>query len=135
MSIMITSSVQSLMFLPMCLGMYLTYRVMDITDLTVEATFILGAAIYAKLIFLHDSSILAVILAIFMTALVGFLVAAMQRIAKIDSLIASILAIFMLYSVNFKVMGRPNISLLSDPVVLSQLQYQHPLILLMILFI
>ncbi len=121
---------QALIYMPLMLGMYLTYHILKVTDLTVEATFVMGAAVYAR----ATSSGLcnqteAIIIALLACSFVGAVVAAMQRITKIDSLIASVLAIFMLYSVNFKIMGVPNINLLNQPMILSHLQVNHPYVL------
>ncbi len=108
---------------------------MDIVDLTVEATFVLGAAVFAHLMILHVNQYCAMLLGIGFAAFIGVVVAVIQKITKLDSLITSILAVFMLYSINFKVMGRPNINLLSVPTFIQQLQYDHPNLLLMGLFL
>ena len=103
---------QALLFMPLTLGIYISYRIMQVTDLTVEASFVLGAAVFAKVItsIYPGHEVLALVLALIAGALAGFGVAAMQLIAKIDSLIASIVAIFMLYSVNL-----PNGDVVSIP--------------------
>ena len=41
---------QTLMFLPLAFGVYLSYQILAVTDLTVEGSFVLGAAIFARLI-------------------------------------------------------------------------------------
>jgi len=71
---------------------------------------------------------MAIVLAVAGGMLIGALVAAMQRITKINSLIAGILATFMLYSVNFGIMGMPNISLLNSHVYLEHLQDYNTLL-------
>ncbi|KJW02602.1 ABC transporter permease domain protein [Rickettsia endosymbiont of Ixodes pacificus] len=48
MSIVITALEQSLIMLPLILGMYISYRVLKITDLTVDGTYVLGAAVFAR---------------------------------------------------------------------------------------
>lgn len=113
---------QTLIFLPLALGVYLSYEVLNITDLTVEGTFVLGAAIFARLFTLGFSQTTSVICALIGGGIIGFCVMLMQRVAKIDSLIAGILATFMLYSINFGVMNQPNISLLNSHLFLQHLQ-------------
>ena len=115
-----------LLFLPLAFGMYLTYCVMNTTDLTVEATFVLGAAIFSKLLVTYGHSSFAVIAGIVLPSLAGLAVALMRKFARIDSLIASILAIYMLYTINLTVMGRPNINLLSQNLILLNDQHNHP---------
>ena len=124
---------QTLVFLPLAIGVYLSYDILMITDLTVEGTFVLGAAIFARLITLGFSQTTSVIAGLAGGAIIGIAVAFMQRIAKINSLIAGILATFMLYSVNFGVMNQPNISLLNNHIFLQYLQDYHPALLTMTL--
>src|SRR3990167_11439942 len=117
---------QTLIFLPLALGVYLSYDVLMVTDLTVEGTFVLGAAIFARLTTLGCNQIVSIIAGLLGGIITGILVTVMQRVAKINSLIAGILAVFMLYSVNFAVMNRPNISLLNSNIYLQHLQDYFP---------
>src|SRR3990167_10024863 len=126
---------QTLLFLPLAFGVYLSYDVLMITDLTVEGTFVLGAAIFARLITLGFNQITCVIAGLLGGALIGIGVAFMQRVARINSLIAGILATFMLYSINFGVMNRPNISLLNSHIFLQHLQDYQPTLLLIFLIL
>lgn len=112
-TVLIPALQQSIVLLPLCLGVYLTYRIMQVTDLTVEGTFVLGAAVFSRLVVHGQLHVFAIMLAILAASFVGLLVSLVQRVASLDALMTSILAVFMLYSVNFKVMGTPNISLLS----------------------
>jgi putative ABC transport system permease protein len=108
---------QSLTLTPLVFGMYLSYRILRITDLTVDGTYVLGAAIFANTI--HLGLMVALLCSIFVGALVGGVVACMQRNNIVNDLIAGVLASFMLYSVNLQVLGRPNVSLLGEPTLLS----------------
>jgi putative ABC transport system permease protein len=125
-SIIIPAYQQMLLFLPLAFGMYVTYCVMNTTDLTVEATFVLGAALFAKVLMTLSDSYVACLIAIVLPSLAGLGVAMMRKFARIDSLIASVLAIYMLYTINFTVMGRPNINLLSTHLWLLNDQHTHP---------
>ena len=126
---------QTLFFLPLTLGIYLSYRILAVTDLTVDGTFVLGAATFAYLITHGHNEYSSVLLAMIAGSIAGALVALMQKIIHINSLIAGILATFMLYSVNFRVMGRPNINLLNYPTLLGRLQFTHPLILFIVMLV
>lgn len=117
---------QTLIFLPLALGVYLSYDILMVTDLTVEGTFVLGAAIFARLITLGCNQVVSVLGGLLGGAIIGILVTVMQRVAKINSLIAGILAVFMLYSINFAVMNKPNISLLNNHIFLQHLQDYFP---------
>src|SRR3990167_10097697 len=133
-TILLNTLQQTLIFLPLALGVYLSYDVLMITDLTVEGTFVLGAAIFARLITLGCNQVFSVFAAVMGGVLIGMGVTVMQRVAKINSLIAGILAVFMLYSVNFAVMNRPNISLLNNHIFLQYLQDYHASTLTVFLF-
>ena len=125
-TILLNTLQQTLIFLPLALGVYLSYDVLMVTDLTVEGTFVLGAAIFARLTTLGCNQIVSIIAGLLGGIITGILVTVMQRVAKINSLIAGILAVFMLYSVNFAVMNRPNISLLNSNIYLQHLQDYFP---------
>lgn len=124
---------QTLLFLPLAFGVYLSYDILLVTDLTVEGTYVLGAAIFARLVTSGVNQTASIIFAILGGAVVGILVTLMQRVAKINSLIAGILAVFMLYSVNFGVMNQPNISLLNNHIFMQYLQDYHAHLLLFVL--
>lgn len=113
---------QALTLTPLVLGMYLSYRILKITDLTVDGTYVLGAAVFARTI--HLGLLPALACSILAGALVGNIVAFMQRNNVVNDLIAGVLASFMLYSVNLQIMGRPNLSLLDAPTILSSLDLQ-----------
>jgi putative tryptophan/tyrosine transport system permease protein len=125
-NLLINTFQQSMLFMPLVLGLYMSYRIMNITDLTVEGSFVLGAAVYARCVSTHMHEGYAILFALLACAVVGVLVALMQNKGKIEPLIASILMIFMLYSVNLKTMGQPNIDLLDAPTLLNALQNNHP---------
>lgn len=118
---------QSLMFLPLAFGVYLSYQVLVVTDISVEGSFVLGAAIFARLFTLGFNQIFSMIAAMLGGIVVGIGITMMQRYAKINSLIAGIIGVFMLYSVNFAVMGQPNIGLLDPRIFLQSLQSSHPI--------
>jgi putative ABC transport system permease protein len=108
---------QSLILIPLVLGMHLSYRILNVTDLTVDGTYVLGAAIFAKMIYLGLFP--AMFLSILGGSLVGTIVGLMQRNNIVSDLVVGILAGFMLYSVNLGVMKRPNISVLDMTNLLS----------------
>ncbi|MFN7662443.1 MAG: ABC transporter permease [Alphaproteobacteria bacterium] len=104
---------QSLMLYPLVLGVCLSYQILKTTDLTAEGSFVLGAALYARLLTAYNNQNLAIISALLGGALCGFFVYILQRKGQMNALISSIIMLFMLYSVNLQIMGKPNISLLS----------------------
>lgn len=123
MDILFTALEQSLVLLPLVLGIYISFHILNVTDLTVDGTYVLGAALFAS--YIHLGVIFAMMLAILGGAAVGLVVALMQRNNIVDSLVVGILASFMLYSINLQCMGRPNISVLGMPTILSQMNQEN----------
>lgn len=103
---------QSCLMLPLVLGIYLSFTVLKIADLTVDGTFVLGASVFGKLITLGFSIPIAMVCAVVAGAMAGLGVALIQRHNRIDPLIAGILMAFILNSVGLIIMQRPNIGLL-----------------------
>ncbi|HJD68070.1 MAG TPA: ABC transporter permease [Rickettsia endosymbiont of Bembidion lapponicum] len=130
MNLLVTALEQSLIMLPLILGMYISYRILKITDLTVDGTYVLGAAVFAK--FLSFGLFPALILAVIAGGVIGVIVSFMQKNNRVNSLTAGILASFMLYSVNLQIMQRPNISTLGMPSLLSIFNAENWLLPLMI---
>jgi putative ABC transport system permease protein len=113
---------QTFLFLPLIFGIYLTYRILNITDLTVGGSYVVGASIFAKLLTSGFPQTVAFIAGLLSGLLAGFSVFMLQRFAKINALIASILIVFILASVSFAIMAQPNISLLENQTFLNQIQ-------------
>ena len=111
---LITSTVwQGLLWSILALGVFLTYRVLDIADLTVEGSYPLGAAVAISYIACGGSPIVAIILAFIAAAVAGAVTALLHTKLQIPALLAGILTMIGLYSINLRVMGgRSNISIL-----------------------
>ena len=111
-----------LVFGLVALGVYLSFRVLQFPDLTVDGSFPLGAAVVATLIVHSVNPWLATLAAAAAGALAGLTTAWLHLRLGILHLLASILTMIALYSINLRIMGRPNIALLGEPTVLSPLQ-------------
>lgn len=111
---------QTITFLPLALALYISFCILRAIDMTLDGSFVLGAAIFARLIELNASPTMAAISAVLGGFIAGIGVGIMQRGQKIDSLLAGVLATFILLSGNLLIMGRPNISLLSQTTLVSQ---------------
>ena len=97
------------------LGVYLSFRVLDFPDLTVDGSFPLGAAVVAALIIKGIPPLIATGLAAGAGAIAGLCTATLNVKFKILNLLASILTMIALYSINLRIMGRPNLPLLNQP--------------------
>src|SRR5262245_20754386 len=111
-----------LVFGLVALGVFLSFRVLNFPDLTVDGSFPLGAAVTATLIVNGFDPYLATAVAIIAGALAGLLTAFLNLRFGILHLLASILTMIALYSINLRIMGRPNVAILNEPTVLSPFQ-------------
>ena len=128
-----------LIFGLVALGVFLSFRVINFPDLTVDGSFPLGGAVAAALIVAGWNPFAATAMALAAGALAGYLTAWLNVRLRITQLLASILVMIALYSVNLRVMGKPNVALISEPTVFSLLAFADlpeywlkPLILLAI---
>ena len=121
-------------------GIYLSFRVLDFPDLTVDGSFPLGAAVAAMLIISGWNPWLATGAAILAGMAAGAVTALLNVKLKILNLLASILTMTALYSINLRIMGRPNVALLMEDTVLTpwynlELEYHQVPVLLFTLVI
>ena len=101
-----------LLWAVMALGVYITYRVLDVADLTVEGTIALGGAVAARFISGGMNPWLATLFALIAGLLGGLCTGLLHTKLKIPALLSGILTMIALYSINLRVMGKSNIPLL-----------------------
>lgn len=94
------------------MGVYITYRILSIADLTVEGSIVTGAAIAAVLITRGVNPYAAIGLAFLGGMGAGLVTGLLHTRLKIPALLSGILTMIALYSINLHIMGRANISLL-----------------------
>ncbi|MDI3547225.1 MAG: putative tryptophan/tyrosine transport system permease protein [Halanaerobiales bacterium] len=109
---------QGIAFSLLAMGVYLTFRILDFPDLTVEGSFPLGAAVVAKSIVLGVNPFLATLLAFIAGGIAGIITGVINTKLKIAGLLAGILTMTSLYSLNLRIMGRSNIPLLREPTII-----------------
>ena len=95
----------------MAIGVYITYKILDVADLTVDGTICTGAATCALFITQGFPIPVAIIAAIIAGMLAGFVTGVLHTLLGIPAILAGILTQLMLWSVNLKIMGTPNISI------------------------
>ncbi len=118
---------QGIIYAIMALGVYLTFRVLDFPDLTVDGSFVTGAATAATMIVLGYNPILATLVATVAGFIAGCMTGILHTKGKINPLLSGILMMIALYSINLRIMGitsdtgvtRPNIPLLNTDTVFS----------------
>ena len=117
---------QGLIFGIMALGVYISYKILDFPDLSVDGTFPLGAAVTAALIPLGVNPWLCLVLAIAAGALAGTVTGLLNVRFKIKDLLSGILMMTALYSVNYRVAGAPNKFLMGETTIFSQVNALVP---------
>ena len=120
MDLIIPTIAQGLLWSVLAIGVYLTFRVLDVADLTVEGSFPLGAAVAAALIVKGVSPIPAIFVACFAGMLSGVVTGILTTRFKIPALLSGILTMIALYSVNLRVMGKANLPLLGVDTLFTQ---------------
>src|SRR5690625_4074353 len=106
----------------MALGVYLTFRVLNFPDLTVDGSFTTGAATAATLILGGHSPIVATLAGGLVGLLAGVFTGLLPTKGNIDGLLAGILAMIGLWSVNLRIMGKANLTLLREETLVSPLK-------------
>jgi len=101
------------------MGVYLTFRILDFPDLTVDGSFTLGAAVTATLIVAGINPFLSTLFGTLAASCAGIVTAWLNLRFNILHLLASILTMTALYTINLRVMGKPNIALIMEPTMLS----------------
>jgi putative ABC transport system permease protein len=116
-----------LLYALMALGVFITFRILDFPDLTVDGSFTTGGAVAATLIS-HGTAPLFAVLAAFASGLAaGACTGLLHTKGKINGLLSGILMMIALYSINMRIMGKPNISLLGADTIFSSVS---PLVLM-----
>ncbi|GBU10183.1 ABC transporter permease [Gammaproteobacteria bacterium] len=103
------------------IGVFISFRVLDFPDLTVDGSFPLGAAVTAALLVVGVNPFIAMIAAVISGFIAGILTAWLNLKLNILNLLASILTMIALYSINIRIMSGPNISLLNRKTIFTPL--------------
>lgn len=122
MSMFINATAQGLLWAVMAIGVYITYRILDIADLTAEGCFTLGAAVTCKLITNGWSPVSSTVVALGAGLLAGLITGLLHTKLKIPALLSGILTMTALWSINLRVMGKPNIPLLKQKTMLNMIE-------------
>lgn len=106
----------------MALGLYLTYRVLNYADMTVDGSLTLGGAVSAVMVASGIQPLLAILLAMLCGMLAGGVTGFLHTKFKIPDLLAGILTQFGLYSINLRIMGKANFGLLNEVTLFTQIK-------------
>lgn len=119
---MIISSLgQGLLWAPLAIGVFITFRILDIPDLTTEGSFPFGAAVAVSLMLKGQSAITASLIGFLAGCLAGLITGLLDTKLHIPSLLAGILTMTGLYSINMHIMGKSNVPLLNEKILTEYL--------------
>jgi putative ABC transport system permease protein len=112
MTLLIGALTLGLILALLALGVYVSFRIFNIPDMTAEGSVTLGASVAAALMVKGHNAFLATAAATFAGAIAGAVTGLLATKCKINALLSGILVMTALYSVNLHVMGRSNLPLL-----------------------
>ena len=105
----------------MVLGVFITYKLLDIPDLTVDGSFATGGAVCAVLVVAGVNPALAIVAAMAAGAVAGAVTGFLTTVFEIPAILSGILTQISLWSINLRIMGKSNTPLLTNDTVFSQL--------------
>ncbi|WP_120496159.1 ABC transporter permease [Kiloniella sp. EL199] len=124
------------------LAVFLSFRILDFPDLTIDGSFPLGAAVCATMIVSGYNPLLSTVIAFLAGGMSGLVTAFLNLRFKILNLLASILTMIALYSINLRIMGRPNVAIITEETILTPFEgqglpgyYLKPIIAAVIVFV
>lgn len=105
----------------MVLGVFITYKLLDIADLTVDGSFALGGSVCAVLVVAGVDPLIAVVAAMLAGMLAGAVTGFLHTVFEIPAILAGILTQIALWSVNLRIMDKSNTPLLQHDTIFSRM--------------
>ena len=105
----------------MVLGVFITYKLLDIPDLTVDGSFATGGAVCAVLVVAGVDPAVAILVAMLAGAVCGAVTGFLTTVLEIPAILAGILTQISLWSINLRIMGKSNTPLLTSETVFSKI--------------
>ena len=117
MSIIIGVMEEGLIYAIMALGLYITYKILDFPDLSVDGTFPMGAAVTAMLILKGVHPALTLLLSFAAGLLAGCITGLIHVKLKVRDLLSGIIMMTALYSINLRIAGKANLPIFSKQTI------------------
>ncbi|MFV0412842.1 MAG: ABC transporter permease [Oscillospiraceae bacterium] len=121
MALLVGSVQLGFLYAVLALGVFISFRILNIPDLTADGSFTLGLSVSAVFA-MNGHALLGILVAVATGAAAGAITGFLQTKAGIHPVLAGILTMFGLQSINLFVMGSPNISLIGKDTVFTLLQ-------------
>ncbi len=117
MSIVIGVIEEGLIYAIMALGLYITYKILDFPDLSVDGTFPMGAAVTAMVILKGVHPVAALFISFFAGMAAGCITGLIHVKLKVRDLLSGIIVMTALYSVNLRIAGKSNLPIFSKETI------------------
>ena len=114
-----TTIEQGLIYAIMALGVYITYKILDVPDLSVDGTFPLGAALTALYISKGVNPYIVLVLTFLVGAIAGVVTGIIHVKLKVRDLLAGIIVMTGLYSINLRIAGRANVAFYNQDTIFT----------------
>lgn len=134
-SVLTSSIEQGLIFAILAMGVFITFKVLRLSDLSIEGSFPFGAFLLAKFLISGVNPILAIVMALVLGGFVGLLTSMIFIKLKITPLLSSILTLTIMYSVNLRINGKSNVPLFGVTTLLGNSLLNNILILLLVVIV
>ena len=125
----------------MVMGVYLTYKILDFPDMSVDGTFPLGGFVFASFalskngFFGITNPVMGLILVVICGMVAGYVTGALHVYLKINGLLSGILVMTGLYSINSRIVGMPNVFISPDRSIYEIVSYKKDFIPFVIAFL
>jgi len=129
-SLIQTAIEQGLVFSVLAIGVFITYKILDFADLSVEGTFPFGAFIFARFITLGINPLLSTLFAFLFGTLAGLITYTLNIKLKIKALLSGILTMTLLYSINLRINGKSNVGLFNYSSIFDNIEVITVLIII-----
>lgn len=113
------AAMQALLWSVMSIGVYITFKILNFADMTVDGTFATGGAVTAVLVMNGFNPYLSLLVAIAAGMVCGLITGILHTKLEIPAILAGILTMIALYSINIRIMGQSNIPLLGANTIIS----------------
>ena len=123
MTLLLSVLEQGLIYAILALGVYITFKILDFPDMTVDSSFPLGAAVTALMMTKGISPLLTIPASMLAGALAGVLTGVIHVRLKVRDLLSGIIVMTGLYSVNLHIAGRSNVQLFMNDTI-----FKNPLV-------
>lgn len=108
---------EGLLYAIIAMGVYITYKILDFPDLSVDGTFPLGAAVTAVFIIAGVNPVLTLLLSFLIGAIAGAITGLIHVKLKVRDLLSGIIMMTALYSINLRIAGSANVAIFSKETI------------------